>query len=205
MRIAVIGAGNVGKAIGAGWAEKNHNVTYGVRNPGSEDDNASYKRVGDAVAEAEVVVLSVMAHSIEAALRDCRDLSGKILIDPTNPLVPDEGGLRLSMGFETSSAEFIAARTSATVVKSLNQVGASVLGNTADYLHRPIQFVAGDNEQAKSVVKGLVEDLGFEVLDAGPLKAARLLEPMAMLWIDQAMRYGMDPNRAWALLERRTQ
>ena len=59
-----------------------------------------------------------------------------------------------------------------------------------------------DFADAKEVVKGVVEDLGFEVLDAGPLSAARLLEPMAMLWIDQAMRHGMDPNRAWALLSR---
>ena len=52
-------------------------------------------------------------------------------------------------------------------------------------------------------MRGLVEDLGFEVLDAGPLRAARLLEPMAMVWIDQAMRHGMQPDRAWALPERR--
>ena len=59
---------------------------------------------------------------------------------------------------------------------------------------------AGD--AAKQVVKGLVEDLGFEVFDAGPLAAARRLEPMAMVWIDQVMRYGMDRNCAWALMQR---
>jgi hypothetical protein len=154
------------------------------------------------VADAEVVALCVAAHAIEGALKDCGDLAGKILIDPTNPLAPDEGGLKLSMGFETSSAEFIAARTTARVVKALNQVGAAVLGDTSGFSCRPVQFVAGDNAEAKKTVRGLVEDLGFEVLDAGPLKAARLLEPMAMVWIDQAMRYGMSPDRAWALMER---
>jgi predicted dinucleotide-binding enzyme len=143
-----------------------------------------------------------MFHSVEAALRDCGDLSGKILLDPTNPLQMDEGGLRLAMGFETSSAEFIAARTTATVVKTLNQVGAAVLGDAWSYATRPIQFVAGDHADAKRTVTKLVEDLGFEALDAGPLKAARLLEPMAMIWIDQAMRYGMLPDRAWALIDR---
>jgi predicted dinucleotide-binding enzyme len=155
------------------------------------------------VADAEVVALCVTAHAVEGALRDCGDLAGKILIDPTNPLAPDEGGLKLSMGFETSSAEFIAARTKATVVKALNQVGAAVLGDTSGFACRPIQFVASDDPKARQVVRGLVEDLGFEVLDAGPLKSARLLEPMAMVWIDQAMRYGMSPDRAWALMERR--
>jgi len=147
--------------------------------------------------------LAVMFHAIEDALKDCGDLSGRILIDPTNPLAPDAGGLKLSLGFETSSAEFIAARTSATVVKSLNQVGAAVLGDTSGYPVRPVQFVAGNDVAAKRTVTRLVEELGFEVLDAGPLVAARLLEPMAMVWIDQAMRYGMDPNRAWALQKRR--
>jgi len=66
-----------------------------------------------------------------------------------------------------------------------------------------MQFVASDDANAKRVVRGLVEGLGFEVFDAGPPKAARLLEPMAMVWIDQAMRYGMSPDRAWALMERR--
>jgi predicted dinucleotide-binding enzyme len=79
-----------------------------------------------------------------------------------------------------------------------------VLGDTSGYVHRPVQFVASDDEKAKQTVKRLVEDLGFETLDAGPLKAARLLEPMAMVWIDQAMRYGMAADRAWALMERRT-
>jgi 8-hydroxy-5-deazaflavin:NADPH oxidoreductase len=155
------------------------------------------------VADAEVVALCVMWHAIEQALRDCGDLSGKILIDPTNPLMVDEGGLKLATGFETSSAEFIAARTTAAVVKSLNQVGAAVLGDTSGYACRPVQFIAGDDPEAKRVVRGLVDDLGFEVLDAGPLRAARLLEPMAMVWIDQAMRYGMQPDRAWALVDRR--
>jgi predicted dinucleotide-binding enzyme len=85
-------------------------------------------------------------------------------------------------------------------VKSLNQTGAAVLGNAWSYPIRPIQFVASDDVEAKQTVTRLVEDLGFEVRDAGPLKAARLLEPMAMVWIDQAIRYGMPPDRAWALI-----
>jgi predicted dinucleotide-binding enzyme len=181
MRIAVVGAGNVGQAIGSGWTRKGHDVTYGVRNPASAA-SPQHRKVAEAVAGAEVVALCVMWHAIEQALRDCGDLSGKILIDPTNPLAVDEGGLKLAIGFETSSAEFVAARTKARVVKSLNQVGAAVLGDTSGYPCPPVQFVAGDDADAKRVVRGLVEDLGFEVLDAGPLRAARLLEPMAMVW-----------------------
>lgn len=202
MRIAIIGAGNVGRAVGAGWSAKGHDVVYGVRDPAASPAPGARATVAEAAAGAEVVVLTVMFHAAAAALEDCGDLSGKILLDPTNPLVPDDGGLRLGLGFETSAAEFIAARTAAAVVKSLNQTGAGVLGDAWSYPVRPIQFVAGDDARAKATVTGLVEDLGFEVRDAGPLKAARLLEPMAMVWIDQALRYGMPPDRAWALIDR---
>ncbi len=202
MRIAVIGAGNVGRAIGQAWSNTGHDVVYGVRDPANAPGPGPNLRVKEATTTTEVIALAVMFHAVEAALNDCGDLSGKILIDPTNPLVPDKGGLRLSIGFEASAAEFIASRTAARVVKALNQVGADVLGDTSGYPARPVQFVAGDDPQAKQVVKGLVEDLGFEVLDAGPLAAARLLEPLAMVWIDQALRYGMAPARAWALLNR---
>jgi predicted dinucleotide-binding enzyme len=202
MRIAVIGAGTVGTAVGRAWAARGHKVTWGVRDPARARDVSPCRRLAEAAADAEVVLLAVMFHSAEAALSDCGDLSGKILIDPTNPLAPAEGGLVLSMGFDRSAAEFIAARTTARVVKSLNQVGAAVLGDTSRYAAPPVQFVAGDDVAAKTVVASLVGDLGFEVLDAGPLKSARLLEPMAVVWIDQAMRYGMEGDRAWSLLRR---
>ena len=202
MRIAVIGAGNVGRAVGSGWIAKGLSVTWGVRDPESDHGVAPCKTVAEAVTDADIVVLAVMFHSIEAALVECGDLNGKVLIDPTNPLTPDGDGLALSLGFETSSAEFIAARTNARVVKSLNQVGATVLADPNGYAVRPIQFVAGDDAEAKALVASLVEDLGFEVRDAGPLRAARLLEPLAMVWIDQAMRYGMPADRAWALVDR---
>ena len=202
MRIGIIGAGNVGRAIGAGWTAKGHDVVYGVRDPAKSQAPGVSSSVAEAAADSQVVVLAVMFHAAESALMDCGDLSGKILLDPTNPLAPDEGGLKLSLGFETSAAEFIAARTAAAVVKSLNQTGAAVLGDAWSYPLRPIQFVAGDDVKAKRTVTELVEDLGFEVRDAGPLKAARLLEPMGMVWIDQAIRYGMPANRAWALIDR---
>jgi 8-hydroxy-5-deazaflavin:NADPH oxidoreductase len=200
---SIIGAGNVGCALGQAWSNKGHEVTYGVRDAVKAPGPGASLRVNEAAAAAEVIVLAVMFHAVESALHDCGDLAGKILIDPTNPLAREEGGLRLSMGYETSSAEFIASRTAARVVKTLNQVGARVLGDASGYPIRPLQFVAGDDAQAKQVVKRLVEELGFEVLDAGPLTAARLLEPLAMVWINQAMRYGMDPNRAWASVPRR--
>ncbi len=201
MRIGIIGAGNVGMALGRAWAAKGHDVTWGVRDP-SQREGSGFATVADATQNTEIVLLAVMFHQVDDALAACGDLAGRILIDPTNPLAPADGGFELALGFDRSAAEHIAERTAARVVKSLNQVGAAVLGDTSHYLCPPLQFVASDHADAKVVVSGLVEELGFEVRDAGPLKAARLLEPMAMLWIDQAMRHGMEPDRAWSLSRR---
>jgi 8-hydroxy-5-deazaflavin:NADPH oxidoreductase len=139
MHIGIIGAGSVGRAVGAGWAAKGHEVVYGVREPAKSQEPGVSRTVAETAADAEVVVLTVMFHAVEAALRDCDDLSGKILLDPTNPLAPDEGGLKLSLGYETSVAEFIAARTAATVVKSLNQAaqGVAPARTAGDGMDRP--------------------------------------------------------------------
>jgi predicted dinucleotide-binding enzyme len=137
-------------SVGMPWAR---HFLYGVCDPVKHADPALYRSDREAMANAEIAVLCVMFHNVEQALQDCGDLSGKVLIDTTNPQAPDEGGLKLSMGFNTSAAEFIAARTSARVVKALNQVGASVLGNTSGYSDRPIQFIAGDDAEAKQDLK----------------------------------------------------
>src|SRR5690242_2688335 len=84
MQIAVVGAGNVGRAVGERWRTNGHDIVYGVRDPAKTKDLPNCARVSDAVADAEVIVLAVMFHAVEAALRDCQDsLSGRILIDPT--------------------------------------------------------------------------------------------------------------------------
>ena len=85
----------------------------------------------------------------------------------------------------------------AHVVKTLNQVGAEVMASPGGLSGTPAMFVAGDDDHARTVAAGLVSDLGFEALDAGPLRHARLLEPLAMVWINQAVFQGK--GRAWAL------
>jgi hypothetical protein len=84
----------------------------------------------------------------------------------------------------------------ARVVKTLNQVGAEIMENATSLSARPVMFVAGDDDAAKRTVISLVYDLGFEALDAGALRQARLLEPFAMTWINQALLRGA--GRDWA-------
>lgn len=84
----------------------------------------------------------------------------------------------------------------AKVVKTFNQVGAEMMMAGARFETRPVMFVAGDDDSAKSTVAGLASELGFEALDAGALKQACILEPLAMVWINQALIRG--PGRNWA-------
>lgn len=203
MKVAVIGKGRVGSVLGPAFAKAGHEVTYGVRNPDDpkyqSDDGIPLATTLEAAQAADVVVLSVDWQQTLAALEDCGDLSGKVLLDCNNPLTFGENGLELELGFDNSAAEMIAARTSAKVVKALNTIGSPVMAKAHDYSDRPVSFVAGDDEASKQVVMELVASIGFAPRDYGALVNARKLEPMAMVWIDQAFKFGMAPDSAWFL------
>ncbi|MEO5577862.1 MAG: NAD(P)-binding domain-containing protein [Sphingomicrobium sp.] len=201
MRIAIIGTGNVGKALAPAFERAGHEVAYGVRDP------ADPKHVGavlavrsarDAANWAEIAVLAVNWAQVEEALGDCGDMVGKVLIDCTNPLTFGPDGISLALGFDTSGGEIIASKTKAKVVKTLNHVGSPVMGSAHRYPTRPIQFVCGGDEQAKQVVSALLCDIGFDPIDYGGIENARKLEPLAMLWIDQAYKHGMALTNALA-------
>lgn len=210
MNIAIFGAGNVGGALGKGWAAKGHSIFYGVPDPQSEKMRALLNSIGknaragsvhDAAEKAEVVVLATPWPATRDAVLAAGKLAGKIVIDCTNPLEPDLSGL--SIGHNTSAAEQVAQwATGARVVKGFNTTGAGNMANTHYGNNEITMCIAGDDATAKSTVTKLAQDLGFEVIDAGPLKNARLLEPFAMLWIYLAIKQGLGPNIAFKLLRR---
>jgi predicted dinucleotide-binding enzyme len=86
------------------------------------------------------------------------------------------------------------------VFKSFNQAGWEAMGEAATMPTRPVMFVAGENSDAKPSVLGLVADLGFDAVDAGPLKMSRLLEPYALLWISLAMKQGLPRNFGFGVI-----
>ncbi|MBW8852602.1 MAG: NAD(P)-binding domain-containing protein [Xanthomonadales bacterium] len=198
--IAILGAGNVGAALARNLRALGADVHFGVPDPAAHRDLAEHlgARVGsvaEAVAAADRVVLAVpyaAALEIAAAIDDWR---GRILIDATNPLAPGLSGL--SIGTTTSAAEQIAARArNARVVKCFNVTGAE---NMADpgALDGPVFMpVAGDDADARADVLALATRLGFDAVDAGPLRAARFTEAFAMTWIHLAFAAGQ--GRAWA-------
>jgi len=193
--IAVIGRGAVGGALGQGWARAGHAVVYAVKAPKAGDE----KSIADACAAADVIVLATPWGAVGDALASAGDLTGKIVLDCTNPLAMRDGRLGLALGFDTSGGEQVAALAKgARVFKTLNQTGAENMAQPAKFNPRAMMYVAGDDAAGKAVVMALVDDLGFEALDAGPLAIARLLEPLAMLWIDQALVRGAGRDFAFA-------
>lgn len=206
MRIAVIGAGSVGTALGQAWLKHGEDVTWGLRNPSDPKYAALPKQrirlPAEAARDAEVVVIATPWPATEAAVKGLGSLANKIVIDCTNPLGMGVDGLQLVLGFTTSAGEQVAAcAAGAFVFKTFNTTGANNMARAAEYATKPMMPVAGDDGQKKRVVMELVGKLGFVPIDAGPLKNARLLEPLAMVWIDQAMNRGRGRDFAFAVVD----
>ena len=205
MKFAIIGSGNVGTSVARGVTAAGHDVV--VADPSAERltaiaDKAPVQTTAsnqEAVTGSDVVVLAVPFDSVEgiaAGLRD--DLAGKIVIDVTNPLAPDLSGLTTN---GASAAELVQqAAPAARVVKAFNtvlaanQADASVDGTQLD------GFVAGDDDDAKQAVLGVLEQIGFRPIDVGPLSAARHLEGMAFLNIALNATNGWAWGTGWKLV-----
>ena len=212
MKIAIIGAGNVGGTLGKGWAKKGHDIFFGVRHPQEDKSrkllqsigpNAQAGTVSDAAAFGEIVVLATPWPATEAAVKEAGDLTDKVVIDCTNPLKPDISGL--AFGYNTSAAEQVAHwAKGAKVFKAFNTTGYNIMANPVINGTRTVMFVCGDDAAAKAKVLQLATDLGFDAVDAGPLTQARLLEPWAMLWISLAFKGSVGRDFGFALLRRGT-
>jgi len=207
MKIGIIGAGDVGGTLGKSWRQRKHDIMFGVRNLQSQnvqrlaqmDKSLTFGNINDAVAFGDVILFAIPWTSIEETVRG-RNLSGKIVIDPTNPLTPD---LRQLAFDDSSVAERIAnLAKGAKVVKAFNTIGAQTLNNSIFGSNRADLFLCGDDTPSKRVVGELAADIGFDVVDIGSLANARMLENLALLWIELALRQELGPNIAFKLLRR---
>ena len=197
MRIGIIGTGRVGSAVRDGWLKAGHEVRAGGRSP-----DTPLREIAD---WAEIVVLAVPYAALEAVADAIRPSAAKPVLDCTNPVVAGADGPDLALGHDTSGAERLQALLpEARVVKSLNQVGAEIMADARRFPMPPVQFLAGDDGPAKTMVATLLSDLGFDPLDAGALSRARLLEPLALVWINQALARGKGRNWALAAMEGET-
>lgn len=188
MKVLVIGAGNMGSAFVKQLSAAGHSVSVTARDAvkaasvASPYANAKAVPAAGAAEGQDVVVLATGYGDAAAALQSVGSLHGKVVVDISNPLTADYMGLTL--GYSTSAAEEISKTVpGAFVVKAFNTVLAQVLGQGAVLAdgNKVTVFYAGDNESAKTTVKTLAESLGFATADAGGLKNARYLEPLAGL------------------------
>jgi predicted dinucleotide-binding enzyme len=212
MTLAIIGAGDVGGTLGAAWARKGHEVFFGVTNPRSEKTQGLVRSIGstahagtaaEAAASGDIIVLATPWPATEAAIRSMGNLSGRIVLDCTNPLAMGPDGLGLEIGHGISGGEKVQGwAAGASVFKTLNTTGFKNMAKPVFNGVKSVMFVAGDDAAAKPKVMALVGELGFEVVDAGPLRIARLLEPHAMLWIHLALNRGFGRDWAFALVRR---
>ncbi len=208
MKIGVIGNGNMGGALGKLWSSRGHKIMFGSRNPESVktmagiSPNVNSGSIPDAVRFGEVILLAVPWVGVENALRLAGPMSGKILIDCTNPL--SENYMSLVVGFDTSGAEEIAKMAAGVrVVKAFNTVASGVLARPKfDDVDATVLY-CGDDAEAKKVVAGLIKELGFEAIDGGPLMNARYLEPMAEMFVQLMFAQNMGFDMAWKLLRRK--
>lgn len=191
--IAVIGTGDVGSALGPEFAALGHRIVYGSREPERDDVSQLVAKTGRgataalpaaAASEADIVVLAVPGMAAEEITRGLGTLAGKIIIDPTNALRRGDDG-NVEIGVEPSNAERIqAAAPGAEVVKAFNTLNWRQMVEP-ETSGGPVSIpLVGDSAAAKEKVAELVRGLGLEPIDLGPLRHARHVEGMLLLWID---------------------
>lgn len=209
MDITLVGAGNMGSAFVKQLTAAGHRVRVTARDLAKAQalaaahPGASAAPAAQALGDSPVVIVATSHADAVPALRSLGPLEGRVVVDITNPLTPDFMGLTL--GFETSAAEEIAkALPGAQVVKAFNTVLAQVLADGPAFAQGqavPV-FYASDSERARQTVRALAESLGFKPVDAGGLKNARYLEPLAGLNIYFAYGAGQGTQIAPAWIHR---
>ena len=197
MKIGILGAGNVGVALGEALSKAGHTVRYGMRTPSKRpDDGLSFAQ---AVAFAETVVVSLPYSAMEAVLTPL-PLKGRLLIDTTNPMGWEDGSPVHMPPEAGSSGEQVAALTGARVVKGFNTFGAEHCAG-APIEERSIDvMLASDDAEALKVVSSLCDDLGLRPIHVGPLHQARATEQLAVLWVQLAIVGGLGRNIAFSLV-----
>jgi hypothetical protein len=207
-KVAMIGAGNVGGNLGVRLSKAGVSVRFGVRE--GTDASAVLARCApgteavapaEAAAWADVVVLAVPGGVAREAATALGGLSGKVLLDCTNPLRWDGGPVWDPPAEGSNAAALAAALAGAKVVKGFNTFGAELHADPA-LTAGPVDVPLAGDEEAKRTVSALAERAGFCAIDAGPLRNAAVLENLAVLWIHLATVGGHGRERGFKLVGR---
>jgi len=197
MKVGILGTGEVGQALAAGFKKYGHEVKLGHRDP--------KQPYADAARFGEVVLLCTPWSGTENAIQltDPKNLAGKVVIDVTNPLKFAEGAPpQLAVGCTDSGGEQVQRwLPQSRVVKAFNVVGSTLMVDPKLPGGPPDMFIAGNDAAAKQAVTQICKQFGWPVVDIGGIEGSRLLEPLAMLWVV----VGFKLNRweqAWKLVHK---
>lgn len=210
MKIAFIGAGQVGAPLAVRLAEAGHEVVLAEAKDGSDtiaralarSTRLSSRPIEEAVRGAEVVFLATPFRANASILEPLSALfDGKVLVDCTNPIGP---GLTHGLKSERAGSEAVQSIVpKAHVVKAFSIYGFENLEDPAyDYDVRPAMLFCGDEPRSKALVAKLIADCEFEPVDVGGLVQALHLEHMTLLWVRMVRAEGHSPHLVWGALRR---
>lgn len=191
MRIAILGAGNVGGGLGRAFAAVGHEVVFGVRDPEStktlaalaEIPDAAAASPSDAVEGADVIVFAVRPVAIGATVAELPPLAGRIVIDAMNRFDAEVTG-------QSTTQDLARLLPGAKLVKAFNTTGFENFGTAASRSVPAAMFIAGDDEEAKQAAMRLAAEIGFRPEDAGGMANTKVLEEMVKVWLALAQARG---------------
>jgi predicted dinucleotide-binding enzyme len=214
MKIGMLGSGVVGQSLGSGFISLGHDVMMGSRHPGKDEIKVWKAKAGkmasagtfaEAAAFGDMAVLATQWSGTENAVRLAGPglLSRKVVMDVTNPLLFRPKALpSLAVGGQDSAGERVQRwLPKAKVVKAFNSVSGPNMVKPAFSGGPPDMFICGNDDEAKKLVAGFCREFGWGVIDMGGIEAARLLEPLALIYIQNAIRTG-NWNCAFKLLRK---
>ena len=193
MKIGVLGSGVVAQTLAAGLRKHGHEVVVGTRDPAklsvwaADQSGIAVKSFDEAAAFGEVIVLAVKGSAAEqvVSLAGPANLAGKVVMDTCNPIAdlpPEHGVLRYFTTLDDSLMERLQRNVpQARFVKAFSSVGNARMVNPVFKSGRPSMFICGNDDAAKTSVRALVDQLGWDTEDMGRVEAARAIEPLCML------------------------
>lgn len=194
MKIGILGSGDVAKALAAGFLKHGHVVALGTRTPAklaewtAANPKINIASFAETAKFGELIVLAVKGAVAAEALRlaGTANLTGKPVIDATNPIAdapPVNGVLKFYTNLDDSQMERLQREFgNARFVKAFNSVGSAFMVNPQFKGGKPTMFICGNDEAAKKIVSGILDQFGWEAADMGKVEAARAIEPLCMLW-----------------------
>ena len=188
--IAMIGTGVVSRALGPRLADLGHVVIYGSRSPERAEVQTLVAETGDAASatsprqaasQADIVVIAVPWDVAEEVVLNLGDLSGKIIMDPINPRIVGEDGFRDYPTYTSNAERIQNLAPQAHVVKAFNTISDDTMIDP-DLLGHPLTIpLVGNSQEAKQTIAAIVEALGYETVDLGPVRYAHIVEGLYLL------------------------